>query len=78
MKSTKNPAEDANLIGRSLIDFVHYYNGNLPDAFPKASIRALEKFQATYPALFGGKSEWTIEKHRKKLMDWLVSYREIA
>ena len=78
MKEKKNPADDVNLMSKSLIDFVHYYNKNVPEVFPRASVKALEKFQVTYPALFGTSKEWTIDKHRKKLMDWLVSYKELV
>ncbi|HEY4499453.1 MAG TPA: hypothetical protein VJH94_05355 [Candidatus Paceibacterota bacterium] len=67
---------DVNAIGTTTALFVEYYNDNIPDIFPRATLKALEKFQAAHPTLFKGSSEWTIDKHRKKLMDWLASYRE--
>jgi len=68
--------EDASLVESSTRVFVGYYNKNIPDAFPRATFKALEEFQAVYPSLFKENREWTINKHRKKLMDWLSSYRE--
>lgn len=67
---------DVNLIGSSTKVFVQYYNKNIPDAFPRATLKTLEKFQTRYPSLFKENGEWTINKHRKKLMDWLSSHRE--
>ena len=55
--------------------FTQYYNENIPEAFPRATEKALETFQAMHPSLFKGSLKWTIEKHRKKLMDWLTSYK---
>ncbi|MEK7553037.1 MAG: hypothetical protein AAB505_02945 [Patescibacteria group bacterium] len=67
---------DPNLIETSTSVFVEYYNKNIPKNFPRASLGMLEKFRARYPNLFKGSGdEWTIEKHRKKLMDWLASYK---
>lgn len=68
--------EDINLIGKSIALFVDYYNKNIPESFPQATLKALEKFKETYPSLFKNSSEWTIDKHRKKLMIWLDSYRQ--
>lgn len=78
MKERKSTGPDLNFVGVSTSIFVQYYNKNVPEAFPRASIRALDKFQATYPGLFHGNNEWTIDKHRKKLMDWLTSYSDKA
>lgn len=76
MKERKSTEPDLNLVEVKTKDFVQYYNENVPDTFPRASIRALEKFQEKYPGLFAESKEWTIDKHRKKLMDWLSSYNE--
>ncbi len=67
---------DVNTIGTSTADFVEYYNRNVPEVFPRATVKAVEKFKETHPTLFKRNGEWTIEKHRKKLMDWLASYKE--
>lgn len=62
---------------RTTIDvFMKAYNQTLPQGFPVATASTLKKFQQQNSSLFsarGGenKKEWSIEKHRKKLMDWL-------
>jgi hypothetical protein len=72
---TKPIMPDPNVAETSTADFLQYYNLNVPTAFPRASLAALEEFKKTHLALFGKKSTWSIDKHRKRLMDWLFSYR---
>ena len=72
---TKNQP-DPNLIGLSAAGFGEYYNRNVPNNFPHATPKALAEFHKRYPALFKDDDKWIINKHRKKFMDWLVSYRE--
>ena len=56
--------------------FVDYYNQNIPKGFPTATVKSLEKFKEMNPGLFKENNSWTIDKHRKKLMDWLASHPE--
>lgn len=70
--------QDTNFTATEVTDFIAYYNKNIPALFPRATRKALLKFQAEYPSLFKNSAEWTIDKHRKKLMDWLSSYGEEA
>lgn len=70
-KSNKPP--DINSIGTSATTFLQYYNKNVPGIFPHATAKVLEKFRMTHPSLFKESSGWIVDKHRKKLMDWLVS-----
>ena len=54
-----------------IFNFAEMYNKSLPVGFPKASSKALKEFQVAYPALFkGGDDNWSIDKHRKRFMDW--------
>ena len=76
MKKKKTDDQEANFIESFSPDFIEYYNENIPVGFPKASLKALEEFKATHPALFKESNKWTIDKHRKKLMDWLVSHNK--
>jgi len=75
VNNKKNQEEDINFVETSTSDFIEYYNKNIPKSFPRATAEVLEEFQAKFPSLFKGKSEWTINKHRKKLMDWLSSHQ---
>ena len=56
-------------------EFLKAYNQNIPDSFPRASVKKLEKFQEAYPALFKRGKMWSIALHRKKIMDWLPGQR---
>jgi len=76
-KKVKIKEPDINSVKTTLADFIEYYNQNIPQSFPRASFKHLEKFRATHAGLFdGSKDEWTVDKHRKRLMDWLSSYDE--
>lgn len=77
MQHKKNSEPDINFEGQSLAVFVQYYNKNIPSQFPRASVEALELFKANNSDLFKGSDEWTIDKHRKRLMDWLTSRRAL-
>lgn len=75
MKFNYKQEQEKNFIENSLAVFLEYYNKNIPASFPQATVDALEQFQATHTVLFDEKKTWTIDKHRRRLMDWLPSYR---
>lgn len=50
--------------------FAETYNKTLPLGFPRASEKILREFQAAYPLLFKNGGGWSIDKHRKRFMDW--------
>ena len=70
---TRNLELEQNQATTSLVVFMEDYNKKIPAGFPQASIKTLKKFQITHPILFKNGDEWSIIKHRKKLMDWLPS-----
>jgi hypothetical protein len=76
MINKKEKEQDVNLIESSTKVFVDYYNENIPDSFPRASLKTLNEFQVLHPSLFKDNKDWTIKKHRKKVMDWLFSHHE--
>lgn len=53
--------------------FIASYNENLPEEFPRASSALLREFKKTHEALFTGADSWSLDQHRKKVMDWLTS-----
>ncbi len=63
---------------RSVADFLKEYNGNLPDAFPRASLARLNEFKEAHASLFLKSEEWSLDQHRKKVMDWLSSRKDLA
>ncbi|OHB17597.1 MAG: hypothetical protein A2734_01075 [Parcubacteria group bacterium RIFCSPHIGHO2_01_FULL_40_30] len=72
MKSKSNELEQ-NQAMTSLVVFIENYNKSIPKDFPRATTKALKEFQITHSALFKRPDDWSIEKHRKRLMDWLFS-----
>ncbi|MBI3572467.1 hypothetical protein HY091_02980 [Candidatus Kaiserbacteria bacterium] len=59
---------------RSLAEFLKLYNENLPLAFPRASAALLEQFRSAHSGLFKGRGVWSLDLHRKKVMDWLRAH----
>lgn len=55
----------------SLADFIRSYNKDLPAGFPKASAILLKKFKETHPLFFKHGDLWSLDEHRKKIIDWL-------
>lgn len=53
--------------------FMESYNQSIPEGFPRATAKNLEEFQTAFPVLFRSGSGWSIDKHRKRVMDWLSS-----
>lgn len=51
--------------------FLVSYNENMPESFPRASLALLRKFKDEHPMLFKRDNLWSLDQHRKKLMDWL-------
>lgn len=58
-------------MSRSLADFLRLYNENLPATFPRASTSLLEEFRAAHVNLFKTTGVWSLDVHRKRVMDWL-------
>ncbi len=67
-----------NQIGTPLLIFMESYNKSIPVDFPHPSVKVLKVFQELHPMLFKRGDEWSIDKHRKRLMDWLPSYNTTA
>lgn len=66
---------DTSIVQIPLAKFLESYNKNIPASFPKASVSILKKFQSIYPTLFKHGDMWSLAQHRKKVIDWLSSYR---
>jgi len=78
MKGKKNINAEFNEALTTVIVFMEYYNQNIPPTYPKATEKSLLAFKANYPGLFEKGEAWSIDKHRKRLMDWLPSYKEVT
>jgi len=54
--------------------FLTSYNEGVPPGFPSATAPLLKIFKSTHPHFFKHGSEWSLDQHRKRLMDWLPAY----
>ncbi|MFZ2500808.1 MAG: hypothetical protein WAW90_02350 [Minisyncoccia bacterium] len=63
---------------RTLADFVELYNENLPTAFPRASAELLKEFRSGHMGLFPAGKGWSLDQHRRKVMDWLRTNAVLA
>jgi hypothetical protein len=72
MKSKSDEFEQNQAI-TSLTVFIENYNKSIPQDFPRATAKALRQFQIMHSNLFKKEDDWSIDKHRKRLMDWLFS-----
>lgn len=55
----------------TLADFLKSYNKTLPAGFPKASTALLKKYKEAHPLFFKHGDSWSLDEHRKKIVDWL-------
>jgi hypothetical protein len=62
----------------SLADFLKSYNKGLPKSFPRSSTALLQKYKSTHPLLFKQDNLWSLDEHRKKIMDWIPQELEAA
>ena len=59
-----------------LVDFLESFNKNMPADFPRASVVLLKKFKEAHATLFKNGDLWSLERHRKRLIDWLSQQTE--
>ena len=58
--------------------FLTAYNEKLPLDFPQASAPLLKEFKKLHLGLFKAENVWSLDQHRKKVMDWLTSRARIS
>ena len=61
----------------SFSDFMKSYNEDLPLQFPRVSVALLREFRKEHTTLFKYGRSWSLDQHRKKVMDWLTSRTKI-
>jgi hypothetical protein len=62
---------EVRLVEMSQADFLALYNKNIPPQFPRATAVLLDKFKEDHLSLFKHGNLWSLDQHRKKIMDWL-------
>jgi hypothetical protein len=62
---------------RSLADFASRYNENLPQTFPRVTPALLREFKNTHAECFKTGDHWSLELHRKRVMDWMTAQNAV-
>jgi len=60
-----------NEIHITMAEFLVSFNKNMPSSFPKVTEAQLIKFKESHASFFKGKDKWSLDQHRKKVIDWL-------
>ena len=60
-----------NEIHTTIEEFLFSFNKNMPSGFPKATKAQLLQFKKTHASAFKGTDTWSLDQHRKKVIDWL-------
>jgi hypothetical protein len=65
------PEQKLNEIELSLAQFLESFNENMPDNLSQVSEAQLIKFKEEHASFFRKGDTWSLDLHRKKVMDWL-------
>ena len=52
-------------------EFLKSFNDNMPQGYPLVTPEILEKFKLAHPHLFKSPNLWTLDLHRKRMIEWL-------
>ncbi len=52
-------------------EFMESFNKNMPLGYPRASLAILEKFKQAHASLFKSNGSWSLDQHRKRMIEWL-------
>ena len=52
-------------------EFLESYNKNMPEGYPLVSMEILQKFKEAHSSLFKTGGSWSLEQHRKRMIEWL-------
>ena len=55
----------------TMTEFLESYNQNMPKDRPLVSLEILQKFKDEHLSLFKNKGLWSLDQHRKRMIDWL-------
>lgn len=55
----------------SAAEFLESYNKNMPKGYPHVSMEILQKFKNEHLSLFKNSGLWSLDQHRKRMIDWL-------
>lgn len=78
MVRMKDPQYELNQALVTRAAFMKAYNENMPGGFPHVTTTLLKKFQDAHPTLFKHGDSWSLDRHRKKLIDWLPQQSHLS
>lgn len=55
----------------SLSDFLKSFNQNMPADFPRVTEEQLLRYKREHANFFKNDNSWSLDLHRKKIIDWL-------
>ncbi len=67
----KFPQQNLHEVQIPLAEFLQSFNDNMPASFPRVSEEQLLRFKAEHEAFFKHGDFWSLDLHRKKIIDWL-------
>jgi len=53
------------------VEFLKSYNENMPEGYPHVSLAILERFKKEHLSLFKSNGAWSLDQHRKRMIEWL-------
>lgn len=62
---------DVSQIQLTLPDFLKSFNKNMPGHLPQATAELLQKFKDEHRSFFKHGDMWSLDEHRKRIVDWL-------
>ncbi|MBX4206403.1 hypothetical protein KW784_01290 [Candidatus Parcubacteria bacterium] len=70
MKKSPRPTP-ASELPMSESEFIESFNRNMPEGYPRVSLTILKRFKEAHGSLFKGKGAWSLDQHRKRMIEWL-------
>ena len=70
--TSKKP--NPNELAVPLVEFLKLYNQTIPAIFPRVNAGLLKKYKDEHASFFKADDLWSIDLHRKKVMDWLPNH----
>ncbi len=52
-------------------EFLKSFNDNMPAGYPHLTLLTLKKFKDAHTSMFSGEGSWSLEHHRKRMIEWL-------
>ena len=51
--------------------FLESFNKNMPQGYPLVSLTILKKFKELHLSMFKADGLWSLDHHRKRMIEWL-------